>query len=333
MGHLGLTPQSVHAFGGFKVQGKTLDAARVIVDDAVALAEAGCFAIVLECVPDAVARMVTDSVPVPDDRHRRRSALRRPGARVPRHPRLRGPRAAEVRAPLRRPRRATPRARHRAVRRRRARRALPGERRDVPRGRRGHRGARPLRIRSSTCPPERASPRSAGVTSPPDAGAPARARDRAAGRRSRSRVAVVRRRRCSTRSATRAPTPAASPRVGDRQPPGAGPARRSRASASCTSRSATGACASWSPTRSTSASQGLRGRSDLGPYDGMLFVFDGPTDAAFTMSGVPVPLDIGFYDADGAPGLGQRMEPCPERRRRSARCTAPTARSSTRSRR
>ena len=65
MGHLGLTPQSVHQLGGYRVQGKTLDAARVIVDDAVALAEAGCFAIVLECVPDAVARMVTDSVPVP----------------------------------------------------------------------------------------------------------------------------------------------------------------------------------------------------------------------------------------------------------------------------
>jgi 3-methyl-2-oxobutanoate hydroxymethyltransferase len=65
MGHIGLTPQSIHAFGGFKVQGKTLDAARAIVDDASALADAGCFAIVLECVPDAVARMVTDAVPVP----------------------------------------------------------------------------------------------------------------------------------------------------------------------------------------------------------------------------------------------------------------------------
>ncbi len=65
MGHLGLTPQSVNALGGYRVQGKTLDAARVIVDDAIALAEAGCFAIVLECVPDAVARMVTDSVEVP----------------------------------------------------------------------------------------------------------------------------------------------------------------------------------------------------------------------------------------------------------------------------
>lgn len=65
MGHLGLTPQSVHALGGFRVQGKELDAARAIVDDATALAEAGCFAIVLECVPDAVARVVTEAVPVP----------------------------------------------------------------------------------------------------------------------------------------------------------------------------------------------------------------------------------------------------------------------------
>src|SRR6476660_8989758 len=65
MGHVGLTPQSIHAFGGFRVQGKTLDAAREIVDDAVALAEAGCFAVVLECVPDAVARLVTDAIPVP----------------------------------------------------------------------------------------------------------------------------------------------------------------------------------------------------------------------------------------------------------------------------
>jgi 3-methyl-2-oxobutanoate hydroxymethyltransferase len=65
MGHIGLTPQSIRALGGFRVQGKELDAARAIVDDAIALAEAGCFALVLECVPDAVARMVTDSVQVP----------------------------------------------------------------------------------------------------------------------------------------------------------------------------------------------------------------------------------------------------------------------------
>lgn len=65
MGHIGLTPQSVLALGGFRVQGKQLDAAQRIVDDAMALVEAGCFAIVLECVPDGLARMVTDSVPVP----------------------------------------------------------------------------------------------------------------------------------------------------------------------------------------------------------------------------------------------------------------------------
>jgi len=65
MGHIGLTPQSIHALGGFKVQGKELDAAQALTDDAVALADAGCFAIVLECVPDAVARMITESVPVP----------------------------------------------------------------------------------------------------------------------------------------------------------------------------------------------------------------------------------------------------------------------------
>jgi len=65
MGHIGLTPQSIHALGGFKVQGKQLDGASALVDDAVALAEAGCFAIVLECVPDGVARMITDSIDVP----------------------------------------------------------------------------------------------------------------------------------------------------------------------------------------------------------------------------------------------------------------------------
>jgi 3-methyl-2-oxobutanoate hydroxymethyltransferase len=65
MGHLGLTPQSVHAMGGFKVQAREADAARALVDDAVALVEAGVFALVLEGVPDAVARLVTEAVPVP----------------------------------------------------------------------------------------------------------------------------------------------------------------------------------------------------------------------------------------------------------------------------
>src|SRR5262245_44309253 len=65
MGHIGLTPQSIHALGGFKVQGKELEAAQTLTDDAIALAEAGCFAIVLECVPDAVARVITEAVNVP----------------------------------------------------------------------------------------------------------------------------------------------------------------------------------------------------------------------------------------------------------------------------
>src|SRR5580765_8940396 len=65
MGHIGLTPQSVHAMGGFKVQGRETSAALALVEDAEALAAAGCFAIVLEGVPDEVARLVTDSVDVP----------------------------------------------------------------------------------------------------------------------------------------------------------------------------------------------------------------------------------------------------------------------------
>jgi 3-methyl-2-oxobutanoate hydroxymethyltransferase len=65
MGHLGLTPQSVHAMGGFRVQGKTADAALALIDDAKALQAAGCFSIVLEGVPDVVARAVTDAVDVP----------------------------------------------------------------------------------------------------------------------------------------------------------------------------------------------------------------------------------------------------------------------------
>ena len=65
MGHLGLTPQSMHTMGGFKVQGREQQAALELVADAKALAHAGCFAIVLEGVPDQVARLITDAVDVP----------------------------------------------------------------------------------------------------------------------------------------------------------------------------------------------------------------------------------------------------------------------------
>ncbi len=65
MGHLGLTPQSVHAMGGYRVQGRGRDEAKVLVEDAIAIADAGCFAIVLEGIPEDLAAEVTQAVPVP----------------------------------------------------------------------------------------------------------------------------------------------------------------------------------------------------------------------------------------------------------------------------
>jgi 3-methyl-2-oxobutanoate hydroxymethyltransferase len=65
MGHVGLQPQSVHALGGFKMQGRGVDAAAEIVADAKALEHAGVYAIVLEAIPPDVARMVTAAVGVP----------------------------------------------------------------------------------------------------------------------------------------------------------------------------------------------------------------------------------------------------------------------------
>ena len=65
MGHVGLTPQSANVMGGFKVQGREAEAAHRMVADAQALQDAGCFAIVIEGVPDVVGRMVTDALDVP----------------------------------------------------------------------------------------------------------------------------------------------------------------------------------------------------------------------------------------------------------------------------
>ena len=65
MGHIGLTPQSVHQLSGFKVQGKTSDAAIRLVEDACALSDAGVFAIVLEAIPAPLARVITKKVNVP----------------------------------------------------------------------------------------------------------------------------------------------------------------------------------------------------------------------------------------------------------------------------
>ncbi|HOQ10186.1 MAG TPA: 3-methyl-2-oxobutanoate hydroxymethyltransferase [Syntrophomonadaceae bacterium] len=65
MGHIGLTPQSVNAFGGFKVQGKDLETARKLIRDAQALDKAGVFALVMECVPSELARRITEEVSCP----------------------------------------------------------------------------------------------------------------------------------------------------------------------------------------------------------------------------------------------------------------------------
>ena len=64
-GHIGMTPQSVNAFGGFKVQGKTETAARGLIEDAVALEKAGAFAVVIECVPKKLAEYISQILTIP----------------------------------------------------------------------------------------------------------------------------------------------------------------------------------------------------------------------------------------------------------------------------
>jgi 3-methyl-2-oxobutanoate hydroxymethyltransferase len=64
-GHIGLTPQSLNLLGGFKVQGKTAEAAKALLEDALALEDAGCFSIVLESVPDRVAELITERLSIP----------------------------------------------------------------------------------------------------------------------------------------------------------------------------------------------------------------------------------------------------------------------------
>lgn len=65
VGHLGLTPQSVNMFGGFKVQGKDEGQAKRMIEDAKLLQEAGAFAIVLECIPEKLAKLITESIDIP----------------------------------------------------------------------------------------------------------------------------------------------------------------------------------------------------------------------------------------------------------------------------
>jgi 3-methyl-2-oxobutanoate hydroxymethyltransferase len=65
MGHIGLTPQTADKLGGFKVQGKDADAARRLIEEAQLLEKLGCFALVLECVPDRIARIITQKLKIP----------------------------------------------------------------------------------------------------------------------------------------------------------------------------------------------------------------------------------------------------------------------------
>jgi len=65
MGHIGLTPQTVDKIGGFKVQGKDAEAAKRLIEQAVMLEEKGCFALVLECVPDRISEIITKKIRIP----------------------------------------------------------------------------------------------------------------------------------------------------------------------------------------------------------------------------------------------------------------------------
>ena len=99
MGHIGLTPQAVNQFGGFRVQGRTEDDAAKLLRQAHALEGLGCFSIVLECVPAELAARITSELAIPDDRHRSRHrhrwtdprAARRLGTRHEPRPTFRPP--------------------------------------------------------------------------------------------------------------------------------------------------------------------------------------------------------------------------------------------------
>ena len=102
MGHVGLTPQTATALGGYKTQGKTAQGAIQLLEDALALQSVGCFAIVFEAVPAAIAEAIAAAPRDPDDRDRRRPRDGRPGARLPRPARDHHRPLAQIRQALRR---------------------------------------------------------------------------------------------------------------------------------------------------------------------------------------------------------------------------------------
>ncbi len=124
VGHVGLTPQSIHEFGGFKVQGRSDEQRTRILEDARAIADAGAYAIVIEAVPHALAAEITEHRAGIDDRHRRGSCVRRPGDGDARSARARAGVETALRAPLRRDGQGGGRGLRRLCCRR-ARRSLP----------------------------------------------------------------------------------------------------------------------------------------------------------------------------------------------------------------
>ena len=288
MGHIGLTPQSIHAMGGFKVQGKELDAAKTLADDAVALADAGCFAIVLECVPDGVARIITEAIGVPTigigaGRHC-------DGQVLVWHDMLgfsgHGTPHAEVRARVRVARSRRDR-RDRALLRRRARGHVSVERGDVPHDRPDGSRARSLRWRR----PNRSLRNSARVIAAAVVAIAALIGMVVLGARVFGGDGAA-----SLRFAKTEQVPAgafdefrqARVALGDK-------------------------CVRVlvAATRARCATRAFVTCDDLAPYDGMIFVFAGDTNAQFTMAQTPMPLDITWYDAQGAPVDHTTMIPCP----------------------
>ena len=126
MGHAGLRPQSIRQLGGFRAQARTAEGAAALLDDALALEAAGCFAIVLESVPGACRDGGQRAPARADDRHRRGCRHRRPGARQPRP--ARDARAVPALRPALRGSRPRDRACRRGVSRRRREWGVPGAR-------------------------------------------------------------------------------------------------------------------------------------------------------------------------------------------------------------
>ena len=334
MGHIGLTPQSVHAMGGFKVQGKETGAALALVDEAKALEAAGCFSIVLEGVPDEVGRMVTDAVTVPtigigagphcDGQvlvfH---DVLGLQDRITPKFVRRYATLKADAVDAIGR------------VRGRRAGWSLPGRRRELPPQRHRRRGARPLRQRDAgprslqrLDPIDQTSPtgrrgRPRGRPAVDDAAQPAVAARPAVGRCSRSVSGA-----CISRGADEPADPTLAPPPGHRRPPrpvtnedgspafpdGFGTVARHGCRRSADADASRAACCSPTPRAPPARPDGGHRR---GP--GRLRRDAVPLRAGravgFWMRNTRIPLSIAYFGDDGTRGVDHRHGALPRRHR------------------